>query len=333
MPGRGSPGCSGRPAAATLGSMPPRSLAVRAAACAAALAALALAAASPGGAARSADPTPLDGLVVKVQTTLVGPGEPLWTACPATAQGFTGEDAPSAVTALAGPAGGLKPSASALISQTYASGKLVGFTLILAGRLTDGSTAYVHVFREHPERGCLALPETGQSPAGATYDFDWTLDACNGCSGKELAHGTGCLAAHPLGSDGATILKPSRPRYQGKKQYGLVDVYSFGGCAPATLPAVQNPASVVKLTGSVAGTGTLRSDIAAGTLAPDLSPFACTARCTFPFASGATVTFTAQPAPGWKVSGWSGLCRGRRATCTVVARAAGAVNVTFARVA
>lgn len=307
---------------------------MRAAACAAALAALLLAAASPGGAARSADRTPVDGLVARVQTTLVGPGDPLWTACPAaTAQGFTSDDAPSTATVVSTAASGLKPTGSALVSQTYATGKLVGFTLILPVRLADGSSAFVHVFREHPDRGCLPLAETAQSAAGTTYEFEWTLDACNGCSGKELAHGTGCLAAHPLAADGVAIVKPSRPRYEGKKQFGLVDVYSFGSCTAASLPATQNPAALVKLTGSVTGTGTLRSDIAPGTLAPDLSPFACTARCTFPFASGTTVTFTAQPGPGWKVAGWSGgLCTGHRPTCTVVARAAGAVKVAFARV-
>ena len=55
----------------------------------------------------------------------------------------------------------------------------------------------------------------------------------------------------------------------------------------------------------------------------------CTGSCTANHAQGTQVTLTAAPVPGTVLSGWSGECRGRKASCTVRMTAAKTVNATF----
>ena len=55
----------------------------------------------------------------------------------------------------------------------------------------------------------------------------------------------------------------------------------------------------------------------------------CTGSCTANHAEGTQVTLTAAPVPGTVLSGWSGACRGRKASCTVRMSTAKTVNATF----
>jgi hypothetical protein len=56
----------------------------------------------------------------------------------------------------------------------------------------------------------------------------------------------------------------------------------------------------------------------------------CGSRCAAPFRAGTSVRLTAKAARGWRFTGWSGACRGRRA-CVVRATADRAVRATFRR--
>ena len=89
----------------------------------------------------------------------------------------------------------------------------------------------------------------------------------------------------------------------------------------AQVSAVFAPAAF-RLTVSVAGRGTVRSSRAG---------ISCRPRCSASFPSFTAVKLTATPAKGWKLSSWSGACRGAKRACTVPMSAVTRARATFAR--
>jgi subtilisin family serine protease len=77
---------------------------------------------------------------------------------------------------------------------------------------------------------------------------------------------------------------------------------------------------LVTTTGSGGGSVSISADGVA---------MSCTGNCTANYAQGTQVTLTAAPVPGTVMSGWSGACRGRKASCTVRMTTAKSVNATF----
>jgi hypothetical protein len=75
------------------------------------------------------------------------------------------------------------------------------------------------------------------------------------------------------------------------------------------------------LTASVAGKGKIVSSPAG---------LSCPSRCVAQFAADATVTLRALPAKGYRLSGWTGACKGR-AGCSVTLNADAKVRATFKR--
>jgi hypothetical protein len=55
------------------------------------------------------------------------------------------------------------------------------------------------------------------------------------------------------------------------------------------------------------------------------------ARCTRALTSHRLITLRATPAKGWRLKGWTGACRGARATCSVPMTSATSVRATFVR--
>jgi len=99
---------------------------------------------------------------------------------------------------------------------------------------------------------------------------------------------------------------------------GCAVVMSAAETATATFVSTPPPNQTLNLT--ISGSGTVTSSPAGVN---------CTASCAASFASGTTVTLSAQPASGNTFSGWSGACSGT-GTCTVLMSAAAAVTATFA---
>jgi hypothetical protein len=76
-----------------------------------------------------------------------------------------------------------------------------------------------------------------------------------------------------------------------------------------------------RLTASVSGKGKIVSSPAG---------LSCPSRCTAQFAADTTVRLRALPAKGYRLSGWSGACKGRTG-CSVTLNADAKVRATFKR--
>jgi Divergent InlB B-repeat domain len=72
----------------------------------------------------------------------------------------------------------------------------------------------------------------------------------------------------------------------------------------------------------VTGQGTVRSGRAG---------IACRPRCASAFPSHVPLALTAKPADGWRLRGWTGVCRGRQLTCRVPMTGAVQARATFVR--
>ena len=83
---------------------------------------------------------------------------------------------------------------------------------------------------------------------------------------------------------------------------------------PAAVTAVFGP-SVIPLKVTTAGKGTV----------------ACTPKCTKRFPGGDPLRLRAVPAKGWRFTGWSGGCKGKRVTCSPATDFALSVKATFRR--
>lgn len=91
----------------------------------------------------------------------------------------------------------------------------------------------------------------------------------------------------------------------------------------AVFQAVSSgPPQVLSLATSGSGTGSL-------SVSADGATQQCSGACTMSFGQGTSVTLTAEPAPGTALVGWSGACRGRKASCVVRMTTAKTVNASF----
>jgi uncharacterized repeat protein (TIGR02543 family) len=91
--------------------------------------------------------------------------------------------------------------------------------------------------------------------------------------------------------------------------------------APRTASAVFDAATATTFPLAVSTTGS-------GTVTSAPAGIACGATCSSSFASGAAVTLTPAPAPGWTFVGWSGACTGA-GPCTITMDAPKSVAATF----
>lgn len=105
-----------------------------------------------------------------------------------------------------------------------------------------------------------------------------------------------------------------------------------GGCSVTMTQARQvsavfqavssGPPQMLSLATSGSGTGTLSVSV-------DGATQECSGACTMNFGKGTVVTLTAETAPGMALTGWSGACRGRKASCVVRMTTAKTVNASF----
>src|SRR5689334_14644761 len=88
----------------------------------------------------------------------------------------------------------------------------------------------------------------------------------------------------------------------------------------------------VAITGACGGSGStpVLSVTVTGAGVVKSSPFVqCSSRCDSPVPEGATLALSAEAAPGWAFTGWSGACSGT-GPCSVTMNGPQAVTATFA---
>ncbi len=125
-------------------------------------------------------------------------------------------------------------------------------------------------------------------------------------------------------SSSTTPSKPACSDGIDNDQDGKIDYPQDLGCSSATDTDEADPIVQRLLTVSKAGTGT-------GTVSSAPAGINCGTDCTESYNQGTSVTLTATPAAGSKLSAWSGACTGTAATCTVSMSAAKTVTASFAK--
>ena len=126
-------------------------------------------------------------------------------------------------------------------------------------------------------------------------------------------------------SSSTTPSKPACSDGIDNDQDGKIDYPQDLGCSSATDTDEADPIVQRLLTVSKAGTGT-------GTVSSAPAGINCGTDCTESYNQGTSVTLTATPAAGSKLSAWSGACTGTAATCTVSMSAAKTVKANFVKV-
>jgi hypothetical protein len=165
---------------------------------------------------------------------------------------------------------------------------------------------------EHLPQYPYTLASVGEGSVTARVD-DVKLPCDDGCSGIPLDNGTEVVAQ--------AVPKPGWRvgGWQGACAASSDTCDStISGPTAATVTFVRAPVDVAL---SVSGKGTVRS-----------SPggLNCARICKHSFAPGSTVTLRATAARGWRFTGWSGVCSGRRVSCRLPAEGGG-VRAKFIR--
>ena len=150
-----------------------------------------------------------------------------------------------------------------------------------------------------------------------TYSID-TLANGNGIPTGMTLNMNGILSGTPFATGAADV-----------NGYQVSHTYTFGVCATdtfsrnTTTPCPQTTINVLptNVTVTLAGTGS-------GTVTPSPTGNSCGANCYEGFASGSSITLTANPASGSTFTGWSGACSGT-SSCTLSAKGSMAVTATF----
>ena len=206
-----------------------------------------------------------------------------------------------------------KPAVSLKLSGTSSSppgnGKIVLVTVNPLPDVTVGQTpSYLQTVVSN-----ITPPSP---PSIYTYSID-TLAVGNGVPTGMTLNMAGVLSGTPFATGAADV-----------NGYQIPHLYTFGVCATDTLsrtettPCPQTTITVLplNLTVTVAGTGS-------GTVTPSPAGNSCGENCYEGFASGSSVTLTANPAAGSTFTGWSA-CPGT-GPCVVKMSTSQAVTATF----
>ena len=139
--------------------------------------------------------------------------------------------------------------------------------------------------------------------------------------------GMDCLAACSLEWDGGTQIVLRASPDSGKKLLRWSGACS--GRAECSLTLTQAAAvqavfapDAYRLAVSRTGKGVVRAAAAS---------LVCPARCSASLESYVPLTLRAVPAPGWKLSRWSGACSGRATTCRVPMTANASARAVFVK--
>ena len=161
----------------------------------------------------------------------------------------------------------------------------------------------------------FAPPETVYALSVATAGGSVTSDV------PGVVCGEACVAGFGAGVD-VTLTPSSGPVVWG------------GACAGSAETCVVPMTRAKAVTASIAGAPLERLPLAVsktgkGSIVSSSPGIACGETCGMLVSIGARTTLQAIPDPGWVFAGWSGVCRGVAATCTLTARAAAATVASF----
>ena len=109
---------------------------------------------------------------------------------------------------------------------------------------------------------------------------------------------------------------------------------TWGGACTGSGPCVVPVTRARSVTATIGGVQPTQRPLAVsvtgkGSIVSSPAGISCGTACGALVPTGARITLQATPAEGWIFAGWSGVCRGVAASCTVVARGAAAAVASF----
>ena len=163
----------------------------------------------------------------------------------------------------------------------------------------------------------LLVTTTGSGGGSVSMSANGIASSCTGS----------CTANHPQGTQVTLTAAPVPGAMlsgwsgacRGRKAFCTVRM-SAAKAVNATFTAL--PMHDLNMTKAGAGSGSIDVSTPEGTMS-------CTGTCSSQFPAGTTIKLTARPGPGAVFGGWSGLCRGPKASCSFRLRAAAGVSATF----
>ena len=211
-------------------------------------------------------------------------------------------------------------------SQKYTLGWLTGRIQAIASNTTFALPAY-----ESSGAGTRALLIASpkhtyfvENREAVGFDADLPPGATSGAVihiSDTVNGGSDLLDMTPTGPSTGDAALPVGGSWSDPDGIFRITVTSDG--ASGLVGAVAFTATSYPLTVSKAGTGT-------GTVTSAPAGISCGATCSAGFASGTSVTLTANPASGSTFAGWGAGCSGTALTCVVSMTAASSVSATFA---
>lgn len=163
----------------------------------------------------------------------------------------------------------------------------------------------------------LSLGFSGNGRGTVTAVADGLSQSCSGTCSLNFAQGTTVtLSATPVSG---AVLSSWSGACRGRKALCVVRM-TTPKSVTARITAL--PQYSVSYTRAGAGDGTI--DVEAGG-----SVTSCTANCAPTFAAGTAIRLTARPAAGKSFGGWSGACRGMKASCAFTLRSPASVSAVF----
>ena len=205
-------------------------------------------------------------------------------------------------------------------NKSYFAGWSGACTGMAGGSVTVSSaqsvTAMVTAIASGPPQPLLVTP-SGSGGGSVSISAYGVATSCTGSCTANHAQGTQVtLTAAPVPG---TVLSGWSGECRGRKASCTVRM-TAAKTVNATFTAL--PMFGVNYTKAGAGGGSIDVSTPQGTTN-------CSDSCSSQYPAGTTIKLTARPAPGAVFGGWSGLCKGRKASCALRLRAAGSVSATF----
>ena len=163
----------------------------------------------------------------------------------------------------------------------------------------------------------LLVTTTGSGGGSVSMSANGVSTSCTGsCSAN---HAQGTLVTLTAAPAPGAVLSAWSGACRGRKTTCTVRM-SAAKSVNATFTAL--PMFDVNYSKAGAGGGSIDVSAPQGAMS-------CTDTCRIQYPIGTAIRLTARPAPGAVFGGWTGLCKGRKTSCSLKLRAAGNVQATF----
>ncbi len=281
-----------------------------------------------------------DGTTVDVTSVSLASGDTCKIVYGDTSKGGAGATAPSSAgissfateesSTASGTPSGIGSSPQVALLSADGSGTLTVAPTSLESGSSGNTLTFTYTAASGGTQGgeiTLAVPTGYPTPSTTGSDPGFTSSDCGtvGVSGATIqitgvtvAGGSTCTIVYGSKASGGPGL--TAPSAVGSSTFTAQEASSGSGTLKsiASSPGVTTVTFPV-LTVSVSGSGTVTG-----------AGLSCPGTCSKSFAPGTSVTLTATPASGFKLSAWGGACSGNGA-CTVTVSAAKSVSATFVK--